>query len=243
MCTVFVAIERSEEYPLILMSNRDEFLDRAADAMSWWKEPRILAGRDREAGGTWLAVDEDRNFSLVTNYRSPEHMQPKERSRGELPIRALKDEEIFRSLEKESDEYSGFNLLRYLNGQLEYAGNGRGYLYKQLAGGIHGLSNALINDPWPKVEKGKNWLNESLSEGNFSIEAAMEFLSDTHIAPDHKLPNTGIELEWERKLSALNIRTENYGTRVSTVLLQRADGTMEVRELNRVNGEERSFEL
>lgn len=227
------------------MANRDEFYDRTASSMHWWKEMNILAGRDLTAGGTWLAINKKAEFSLVTNYRDADKSKSHVKSRGELPILALSKNEIYTSLSNSQLDYNHYNLLKYSDGKLWYASNVNSFRFEELQPGVHGLSNAFIDTPWPKVEKGKNWLKEELKADRFTVERALEYLSNNEIASDPELPLTGVPLDWERNLSALNISYKNYGTRVSTVMCVDSEGRVKVVELNRVTQEmmEFSFEI
>lgn len=243
MCSVFLAIDEFEDYPVVLMSNRDEFLDRPAQAIHSWDDGSILAGKDLKAGGTWLAIDPALNFALVTNFRAPQHMGTGELSRGELPLKALHSGDIKKWLRNNYNRYGGFNLLHYYNNKLHWMAYGHEWKEEVHKKGVFGLSNAYLNSPWPKVEKGKNWLREAIKGQEFSIDQALEFLSDKSIARDTELPQTGVPIEWERKLSALNIRHGDYGTRVSTVLLIDKDSTARVSELNRITGKRKTYTI
>lgn len=243
MCTIFLAYQQDPEYPLILLANRDEFLDREALPMHWWEEKGILAGRDVRAGGTWLAIDRAANFSLVTNYRDLSLVKDEAKSRGELPVQLITHKEFREELTEKAKDYNPFNLLYSSHGEVRYTNNIGEFNWQRLSPGIYGLSNAFLNTPWPKVEKGKRWLQKAIEKGDFSTEKALNFLADTDLAPAEQLPETGVPPEWELQLSALNIRYQGYGTRVSTVLTVNRAGEVEVVELNRLNGEMVSYKF
>ncbi len=224
MCVVFFVYQKDPEFPLILIANRDEFYDRpTAAAENWTDFPGIFAGRDLVGGGTWLGVNETGKFAAVTNYRDP--AAPKgERSRGNLVANFLKTRgSALRYLDEVANianEYSGFNLLvgeiNSTKNEIYYYSN-RTAEIRKLSPGIYGLSNHLLDTPWPKVLKGKSFLKEQLGP-RFSPEACFQFLRDDSLASDSELPETGIGYEREKALSSIFIRTPGYGTRCSTVV-------------------------
>jgi uncharacterized protein with NRDE domain len=246
MCTVFVAIKKSPVYPFILMANRDEFLTRPASRMSWWTgEKPILAGKDLEAGGTWLGLTESGSIAIVTNVRDMRDIRDDVRSRGDLVtdfLKSKKPAEIFRSdLHSSGSEYNGYNLL-FGNMETLYFKSNKAQEQQILKSGIHGLSNAQLDTPWPKVSEGKTYLQNMFTAGKEQIRPEILLDELTSYMQNEKvysanLPDTGIGEEWERGLSALYINAENYGTRVTTVILKDADGRIFVRENNRRDGE------
>lgn len=227
MCFALMALGQHVDYPFILAANRDEFYARPALALHEWDDAEgVLAGRDLESMGSWLAVNKrDRRFALVTNVRdgSP---QTAERSRG-LLIRDLVATEApvldeLRTLQAEQRSYAGFNVLAgYLDGNMHYLSNRNAAGITPLTAGVHALSNAALDTPWPKVVKGRQRLNTLLADGTVEAEALFAILADTEIAPDAQLPETGIGLDRERWLSSLFIDNPEvgYGTRCSTVIL------------------------
>jgi len=225
------------------MANRDEFYNRPATTMDWWPENDLLAGRDELAGGTWLSVNKNAEFSTVTNYRDADASKPNGLSRGALPILALTDPNFESQLQQNFEKYNAFNLLVYKSGKLFYSSNVNGFKQEIVPDGIHGLSNASLNTAWPKVTKGKQWLLNELGQKTFSMDRALAFLGDKEIADDHHLPLTGVPLEWERQLSAINIDYKNYGTRVSTVLAVSAESEVVVVELDRANNQQKEYQF
>jgi uncharacterized protein with NRDE domain len=221
MCLILVAWRAHPEYPLVVAANRDEFHARPAAAASWWTEPRILAGRDLTAGGTWLGVTRTGRFAALTNFRDPTRVLKDAPSRGAIvPALLEREEPVIDSLERlrrESGAYNGFNLLMSDAEQLavfeSVAGSGR-----VLAPGVYGLSNHLLDTPWPKVLTAKAALGAALTRLP-DEQPLLELLRDEHRADDEQLPRTGVSLEWERLLSSAFIRTPDYGTRCSTVVL------------------------
>ncbi len=225
MCVIYLAFGQHPEYPLILLANRDEFYDRPSQAAAFWDDlPQIYGGRDLVGGGTWLGVTKEGRFAAVTNYRDPS-APIGTHSRGNLVADFLKsDSRAKHYLEKvkiSSNEYSGFNLIAgELSGnrhELFYFSN-RGNDVQKLGPGIYGLSNHLLDTPWPKVAKGKARFTDLLSNGRLSLKEFFEILADESLAGDIDLPSTSVPYETEKAISAVFIKTPGYGTRCSTVL-------------------------
>ena len=241
MCLILFALNAHPHYKLVLAANRDEFYTRPAKTAGFWADaPQILAGRDLAAGGTWLGVTKTGRFAAVTNYRDPA-APAGAKSRGDLTKNFLAGSEsaanYLRRIEKSKSDYSGFNLLVGDFGagksELFYFSN-RGEKPRKLNGGIYGLSNALLDTNWHKVETGKARLTEILQvSGEIQPAQLLETLADRRLAPDEKLPSTGVGIERERVLSPAFIASENYGTRLSTILL--------IDETGAVNFNEKTF--
>jgi uncharacterized protein with NRDE domain len=223
MCLILLSYKEHPSYRLILAANRDEFYDRPTAPLGFREEaPYILAGRDLKSGGTWLGVTRSGRICAITNFRDPARQLNDAPSRGLLVENFLKGdeppEEYLRKVKKEGGRYNGFNLL---------AGDGSGLFcfsnmsagVSKISPGIHGLSNHLLDTPWPKIEKGKKGFKNILSENMVDTERIFALLADEEKPPDDKLPDTGVGLEWERILSSLFIRSEIYGTRSSSVVL------------------------
>lgn len=227
MCLILLAWRAHPDYPLVVAANRDEFFARPTSPAAFWPDtPQVLAGRDLDAGGTWLGVARNGRFAALTNYRDPAHNKRGAPSRGELVSRFLagiQDPNAYLSeLESRADHYNGFNLAFGDSDGLWYFSNcGEGE--QKLAPGIYGLSNHLLDTPWPKVARGKSALSAALHALPDEMPL-FNMLRDDSIAPDHALPRTGVSLEWERLLSAAFVRASDYGTRSSTVLLRDRSG-------------------
>jgi uncharacterized protein with NRDE domain len=222
MCLLLFAYKVSEEFPLILGANRDEFYQRPTLPMNFWEDaPDILAGQDLQQGGTWFGINKNGSFASLTNYRNPATLKTHAPSRGEIIINFLKSgkspESFIDDLKLEADMYNGFNLILGNLDNLFYFSNINGSLEKIMPG-IHGLSNRFLNTPWPKVEEGKKALENALQDKKNMPDNIFGLLNDTTIAADHALPDTGIGLEWERILSARFIKNPVYGTRSSIVM-------------------------
>lgn len=227
MCSIFLAYRAHPCYRLIVAANRDEFFDRpTASAGFWTEQPLLLGGRDLRGGGTWLGLGPNQRFAAVTNFRDPA-APTGSKSRG-LLVRdfAAGDETPPGFLSKvaaERDQYSGFNLFVADSEELWYFSN-RDTVPRQLPPGIFGLSNHLLDTPWPKVERGKARLRELVAWDLVAPDALFDLLADDAQATDDELPDTGIGLERERALSSIFIRTPNYGTRSATVVLIGEEG-------------------
>ncbi len=237
MCLILLAWQAHPDYPLVIAANRDEYFDRpTAPAQFWSDAPRLLAGRDLQSGGTWLGITREGRFAALTNFREPE--QPPAAapapSRGELVSAFLTGQqspvayltELEESAQRQqAANYRAFNLLcGTLDGELYYYSNrapSERSTHSRIAPvtpGIHGLSNRLLDTPWPKVTRGKKALEQALPTLP-DVAPLFQLLSDETRAADQDVPHTGISLEWERVLSSAYIRAPHYGTRSSTVLM------------------------
>ena len=223
MCLVLFSYRQHPQYPLILLANRDEFYERPTAPMHDWSDhPGLLAGRDLRSGGTWMGLTHSGRYAVVTNFRDPQPLQPDAPSRGVLVANYLWGSEspaaFVARQARRADRYNGFNLLVGDQEALWYLSN-RAPAPRPVAPGLYGLSNALLDVPWPKVQRGKARLAEAMAREVFDPDQLLDLLHDETIAPDEDLPDTGVGTAWERLLSPLFIRTPTYGTRSSTVLL------------------------
>lgn len=243
MCLAVLAIAPRPGIELLLVANRDEFHDRPARQAEFWADaPDVVGGRDLSKGGTWLGITRSGRYALLTNYRDPRDVKPDAPSRGlilrEFLLGRQEPRAFLQDLRGRASAFGGFNLV---------VGDPLGAFWfsnrtndpRELSRGVHGLSNALLDTPWPKVRKTKERLeallsNESMSTESISIEAGFGILADAEQAPDSELPDTGVGLEWERILSSPFIRSPKYGTRASTVVLIESAG--------RVTFAERTFD-
>jgi uncharacterized protein with NRDE domain len=240
VCLLVFAWRIHPDYPLVLAGNRDEFHARPAAPAGWWPEHEgVLAGRDLQAGGTWLGVHRQGHVAVVTNFREPAQDTAGRRSRGELVVDFLtRDEPVDRwaaGLARRRDEYGGFNLLAGDADGLHYLTN-RGADVLDLPPGLYGLSNHRLDTPWPKVEMAKARLAEAIDGERLAKRDLFRILADRTQAADSELPDTGVPLAWERLLSAAFIVSPEYGTRVSTVVLADRHGRIEFEE-RRYDGE------
>jgi uncharacterized protein with NRDE domain len=237
MCLALIAWQSHPDYPLVVVANRDEFYARRTRPAAWWGQTvSLLGGRDEEAGGTWFGVNRRGRFALVTNVRAPTERNPHAPSRGALVVAALQSADpVGRWLEGAAERartLNGFNLLigdtlalrdRRTTPEVHYYSNRSDGAPRRLEPGIYGLSNAFLDTPWPKVTRGVARFACQLAQ-RVDIEAMLTLLADREVARDHELPTTGVPTDWERALSAIQIRANGYGTRATTVLAVRADG-------------------
>lgn len=223
MCLIILSYSNHPVYRLILAANRDEFYDRPTAPLGFWEEtPSVLAGRDLKSGGTWLGVTKSGRICAVTNFRDPAVQLKDAPSRGLLVGNFLKGSEsperYLQKVKEDGNKYNGFNLLAGDESGIFCCSN-RADKILRLSPGIHGLSNHLLDTPWPKVAKGKRCLESILSSDEIDCVSIFELLSDGNMPPDGDLPDTGVGIEWERILSPLFIRSEIYGTRSSSIVL------------------------
>jgi len=220
---------------LTLSANRDEFFSRDAEPMHWWTDaPGVLAGRDLPGGGTWLGVSRDGRFAALTNFRAPAETRADAPTRGTLVSAFLAGEpaaplDYLRRVAQEGHRYNGFNLLcgDFTRRELGWYGNRADAPPALLNAGVHGLSNSLLNTPWPKLVAQREALADLIhADERPSLDVLIDTLRDPRIADDHLLPATGISIERERVLSAAFIETPEYGTRSTTALrvMPAADG-------------------
>lgn len=231
MCLVVFAWQQHADYPLILAANRDEFHARPAEPMAWWRDRRsILAGRDLQAGGTWLAVARNGRFATVTNYRE-NATSTALRTRGEIVTRFLgsDDEADAFAGALDDDSYAGFSVLVKDRDQLIYKSN-RGDAATRLNPGTFGLSNASLDTPWPKLVRTRGALETAVREERPSLDVLFDIVADREPAQEFETSAADLPFEMERAISAPFIVTPAYGTRCSTALLYRADGHIEIAE-------------
>lgn len=229
MCTLAFSWNPGSDQPFVLASNRDEFYARRAAVSSWWEDaPHVLAGRDLESQGTWLGVSRTGRIAFLTNHRSAAERHPYARSRGHLVADYLRGQEpgphYLTQLLPRLGRYNGFNLVV---GQLTDTSEQAAGLWvlesrsnrgvREVTPGVHGLSNALLDAPWPKLTRLTGAV-AVLSARRAAPSDYLAALSDNTRAIDAELPQTGVSLEWERLLSSVFIRSPRYGTRAQTVV-------------------------
>lgn len=236
MCLILIALQQHSRYPLVIAANRDEYFSRpAAPADFWTNAPQLLAGRDLQAGGTWLGITRSGRFAAVTNVREPGRQRSDARSRGDLTTGFLTDTRdpltYLAQLQAEADAYNGFNLICGTPDSLFHYSN-RAAVPVRLQAGLHGVSNHLLDTPWPKLVSGKQALGDLVSKGEFSLDDLLPVLDHREPAPPHLLPDTGVGSLMESVLSSRFIHAPamDYGTRVSTALRVDARGRVEWQE-------------
>lgn len=239
MCLIAFSLGQHPDYPLVVAANRDEFFRRPTAAMEWWQDTAgnpVLAGRDLLSGGTWLAVTRRGEVAAVTNVREGS-AEAGQASRGELPLRALSEsaDDVARQLAEQQACYAGFNLIRLSTDSGWYYSNRDAHPGRHLHRGTYGLSNHLLQSPWPKLLKLRTAVAQLLAAtpANASRQlhqSLIPLLQDTDPAPDRELPDTGVGLETERFLSSPFIVGRDYGTRATTVVSVSRGGEIRVTE-------------
>jgi uncharacterized protein with NRDE domain len=247
MCLIVFALNCHRDFKLILAANRDEFYDRPTASAAYWEDDQdILAGRDLRSGGTWLGVARDGRFAALTNYRDPDRKIPEPISRGVIVADYLKRDQccvdFIQRLDTLAGRCDGFNMIFGDPVQLNFFSN-RGGAPGRIRNGIHGLSNHLLDTPWPKVTKAKQDLSELISMEHFDPEDLFSTMGDATPFPDELLPDTGVPRELERQLSPLFIKGEDYGTRSTTLLFIDRKNTLTFIERSFYPTETRTFRM
>ncbi len=224
MCLIFIAHQAHSDYPLVVAANRDESHQRRTQAAQFWTdEPELLAGRDLEAQGTWMGVHRGSGrFAAITNYRGPSVNLTNPPSRGSLVSSFLRGSDraldFLQRLSDQGSQYNGFSLLVHDGKTLASYCNREGQP-QELSPGVYGLSNRVVNTPWPKVVSGRQELSTQLAEGPPNSQDLFAILTNRQPAADSELPETGIGKEREKQLSPRFILGDEYGTRSSTILI------------------------
>jgi len=242
MCLILIGWQSHPDFPLVIAANRDEFYTRRTRPAAWWGQSvSILAGRDEEAGGTWLGINRRGRVAMLTNVRAPQERNTRAPSRGLLVLSALQSggplSQWVKETARASQSFNGFNLLageplpapaRGIDAQILYLSNrgpGSAEEPRVLTPGIYGLSNGLLDTPWPKLTRGVAAFACQLAS-RIDTDALLNIMANREVARDAELPHTGVPLDWERALSAIQIRAKGYGTRSTTILTVRRDGTV-----------------
>ena len=233
MCLIALAWKARADLPLAVAANRDEWRERPTEPAHWWPEhPDLFAGRDLQAGGTWMGVTRDGRFAAVTNFRDPSDKRSSARSRGTLVTEFLlgpeAPSEYLRALAQRVRDYNGFNLILGDGESLWYFGSREGTA-RPIEPGIHALSNHLLDEPWPKVVRARMAMQEAMKDQD-PAPRLFQALADGQGAPDGALPDTGVGLTWERRLASPLITGADYGTRSSSVVLVSAGGEIAFEE-------------
>ena len=232
MCLILFSYDIHPVYKLVVAANRDEFYDRPAAPLEIWpEEPRIIAGRDLKGGGTWMGVSPDGRLAALTNFRDPRTLKSRAPTRGTLVTDfltgGLPARNYLEELGRRAGDYNGFNLVVYDGRDFCYYSNHEG-IVRQIQAGYHGLSNHLLDTPWPKIRRGLKLFEATAAA--ISPGAIFEMLEDRKLPADSELPETGVGLAWERILSPLFIESEIYGTRSSSLVTIDRSGRLEFHE-------------
>ena len=236
MCIAAIAWQLFDEMPLVLLSNRDEFLQRPTTPAHQWVDMPIYAGRDDQSGGTWLGIhqqtlssdnvqsenvfSQNGRWAAVLNFRDGVQAAPNQRSRGELVTNFLTSDlsPLAYARQVNLQAYAGFNLIVGDDKQAVIVNN-RGYPPTALHSGLHIISNGQPDNAWFKSERLRGrvrqevlpLISESLAFHNgdkdYWLPAAWEVLTDTQQAPDEQLPDTGVPPALEQALSSICIDT------------------------------------
>lgn len=223
MCLILLSLNDHPNYKLIVATNRDEFYTRRTlQAQYWYDQPKILGGKDLQSLGTWMGMTTAGKIAMVTNYRDLTNLKKDAPSRGHLVSDYLKGDDspvpYMENVSSQGANYNGFNLIAGNQNELYYYSNyGNGVV--PVSPGIHGLSNHLLDTPWPKVRNGLEHFKTVLKSPEIDPEKLFEMLFDDKLAADRDLPDTGVGLEKERMLSSMFIKSPDYGSRCSTILL------------------------
>lgn len=232
MCLIAFAKNVHPSYPLVLIANRDEFYSRPTRPAQFWDHeniPHLLAGKDLDGGGTWMGVTKSGFWAALTNYRDPNWKRENPPTRGNIVLGYLKSEiepkTYLNWLQDHANDYMGFNTL-IAEGTEVYHYSNVNNVITTIGDGVHGVSNALLDTSWPKLERAKSALQKHLNNENIDKDVLFRILADPTTAIDDDLPETGIPYKWEKAVSSIFINTESYGTRCSSVLLIQKSGAI-----------------
>lgn len=253
MCLIFLSYQQNKEYPFIALANRDEFYKRPTQAANYWEEnPNILAGKDLEAGGTWMGITKNGYMAMLTNYRDLSNLKQNAPTRGKLVSDYLHSEfepkNYLMALTKTASLYNGYNLIAGTFDDPWYYSNYQKKKVVQLGSGLYGLSNHLLDTKWQKVTKGKEMLAPLLLDKQLDTEAMFAIMGDKEVVNNEAfLPNTGLPIDRERAISSMFIDTEGYGTRATTLITVHKSGgvnfTERLFENGRFTGVESTFQF
>lgn len=221
MCLIAWNWQPHSTTPLVLIANRDEFYARAALPLHWWDGDTVLAGKDLQAGGTWLGVSRSGKLAALTNYRAATPPRTDTPSRGELVAEFLQSDadaaQFLQALAPRAGDYNPFNLLVFDGTQL-LGLESRNAQVISMAPGVGAVSNADFQTPWPKLTRLTARLQSAVNAGETDTPSLLTLLHDRSMPADAALPHTGIPLALERALSPAFISTPSYGTRACSVI-------------------------
>jgi len=233
MCLIVFAY-KTEKYPLLIAGNRDEFYNRPTRKAQYWEShPKLLAGKDLKAGGTWMGVTRDGKFAALTNYRDISAIKENAPSRGDIVknflISDVASEDFLSSLNKKAEKYNGFNLIAGNFDELFYMNNQQNG-FRKLEPGFYSISNAFLETEWPKTKNALTQFKKKTESKDFSKEDLFELLTNTKTYPAEQLPSTGLSQEMEKAVSSIFIKTPDYGTRCSTIVHAKQNGNLSFSE-------------
>ena len=229
MCLILFSYDTHPVYRLVLAANRDEYYNRPTSPLAFQNDkPHILSGRDLKHNGMWLGINRTGRFAAITNFRNPGWQIANPPSRGFLVSNFIDADESAESyleqVKSMGQKYNGFNILVGDKSNLLFYSN-IGNEIQRIKPGLYGLSNKLLDTPWPKIEKGKACLEKVLEQKDkLNPEDIFHILKDNSYPPDNALPDTGVGLDWERILSPIFITSQFYGTRSSSIIFVERSG-------------------
>lgn len=240
MCLIVFSYKQYENYPFVLAANRDESYNRPTEkAHVWQTSPKILAGKDKKAGGTWLGVSENGRIAALTNHRQIDDIKEDTTSRGiivkDFLLSGGKPREYLAELQRNGDKFNGFNLIAGTFDNLFYMSNKKEGIFK-IQPGNHALSNAFLNTPWPKTQDSAQTFKKVLSQGKPDEKQLFNLLMKDQRYPIEKLPYTGLPKDVEKAVSSIFIETDNYGTRSSTIVMVDQSGKVHFAERTYIPG-------
>ncbi len=241
MCLILGAHRAVPGISLLLVSNRDEFYERAAASANVWREaPDVVAGRDLKAGGTWLATSRGGRVAAVTNVRDPGLMRPDASSRGAIPVAFVRSNSSARGFARELSQdssYNGFNVIAW-DGRELVVGSNHPPFVTAVDTPFFGISNGPPGDPWPKVEDGLKQLR-SVCDGGAPVDRdILTIMQSSEQKPDARLPDTGVGLAAERQLSSAFVAMGVYGTRCTSIVRVADDGSIRFVEYSYVRSQQ-----
>ena len=232
MCLIAFAYNMHPVFELVVIANRDEFYARPTRTAGYWNEeghPKLLAGKDLESGGTWMGINKSGHWGALTNYRDPSWKREDPPTRGNIVLDYLKQPQspkpYLDTIKPTANAYMGFNILAGSPDGIFHYSNYSDEI-THIEPGIHGVSNALLDTPWPKLDAAKNALSEKVKSDDLEPDSLFKILGNTQVADDRELPKTGIPYKWEKAVSSIFINTGDYGTRCSTLLFIKKTGEM-----------------
>lgn len=253
MCILFIALKQHPKYPVIICANRDEFHQRPTQSLHVWPSQQILAGKDLQAGGTWLGLTPSGHFSALTNFRQPHLIDSTKISRGDLVLKALSPENISSNnlnieshLTSNSHWYNGFNLI-YGNLDELYCFDSVHKKQHTMDDGVYSICNGALTDSWPKMARGQQKLQDIVTDKKheeiLDIDSLLNIMKDTTQAPEAKLPKTGLSTEREALLSSIFITSPDYGTRSTLIITKDIHNKIEITECTYLpSGEQSNYQ-
>ncbi len=241
MCLIVIRKNPTQNTELVVLHNRDELADRPFSPMK--TEPSgVICGRDLQAGGTWLAFSVTHGFSAVLNIRIKNSEKTQQKSRGEIPEMILSGSGRMIDTLGSVVDYLPFTAIRGNRAGLVEMVSSVGPIERKVdIEETFAFSNQLGDVNWEKSQRAeKNWRESTFSHEEDMFSQAFQLLLSREGLADSQLPETGLPIEWERKLASnfVEIPDRHYQTVLSTVAIFFRDGSVEIRERNHLTGAE-----